>query len=543
MALPRTLGLTALIATLIGLSSCGGGGGHDGVVPSTFPTSGAYGWILKPFTSLPTLSFVHPSQPDTEYAVTVLGADTSDLVRYRRQISSGTVNASTRQVTALQPSTLVFIAGESVRSLSLQADGTAPTWRPPVSGSAGACGFLMVANDYAHPLKSRILVLGKSAANDCSESLPDSEGPGSLGNSELRFSASGELITTHSGTSRQTPVGVLRDTATLAPRAWLYADSIVLWNNGSGTTVPLSPAGTTDTHIVVASTDRSAIVRRHGGLSVLDFPGGTTIHETALSPVLTAGNNWELIGFDADALYLSNEASAGAPDFLSWTVLKVTRSSPVASVLATGTGYFVPEGIGRNLLYVSVQDTGTDQPARLIRINKSGGIAGQTVLPVGVQTSLQTTPAGVHMLQFTQVEHSEVPGGQVVRTALRIVDENDTTLYTADHGQLFVSYEGDAVNFDSSENHTRFVFASSNSPNLANAMLIGYDTTTRTATTFGTLPSNADGETDIGIELPGPSNFVVGLVGKASFMQAIDPKLFSFDLDTPNSLKYTTVVK
>lgn len=539
MTLTRTRGLTAVLTALIGLSSCGGGGGGGGGL-STFPASGAYGWIVTFLGEHSGPFLVHPSQPDTAYQFAPPPNWHTSLV------SSGTVNTGAQQVTAIQPHTLVYIAGGSVRSLSLQANGEAPASQPPVSGSAEACELMVTANDYANPLNSRLLVARKGALGDCD--MRSGNFPGELGNSELRFSTRGELVVTPSGTTMEAPAGVLRDTTTLAPRAWLYTDHVVFWNDGAGTTLPLSPPGTLDPHIVVTSTDRSAIVLRAGGLSVLDFPGGTTINETTLDPSLTAGNNWKPIGYDADAVYLYKSTYDESIDSTNWTVLKITRSHPVASVLASGSGS-ADFSMGNNLLYVAIQETyGPYQPSRLLRINKAGGLPAQTVYPAFILPRVLTGAAGVHLLELrdlTSIDAAKL----VLRTTLRFIDENDHTLYTADQGFPLASVETDTVSFGRSNNTTRFVFAANNAQSYAGAMLTAYDTTTRNSTALGQLPAGADfgpGWDVWAYVNAGPTSSGVGLAARFSLPSGVnegDFKVFSFDLGTPNSLKYTSVVK
>ncbi len=538
----RALSLSAVLIALIGLSSCGGGGGGSGGGLSTFPASGAYGWIVKQAAGNSQLSLVHPSQPDTEYRLSQSG---NAAVWDTRVVSSGTVNAGAQQVTARQSQMLVYIAGEAVHSISLQANGEAPTSRPPVSGSAEACQFLMTANDYANPLNSRLLVARRGSLGNCS-SEPGNR-PGELGNSELRFSARGELVASPSGTTAEAPVGVLRDTSTLAPRAWLYTDRVVLWNDGAGTTLPLSPPGTIDPHIVVASTDRSAIVRRPGGLSVLDFPSGSTVIETPLSPALTAGWIWIPIGFDTDAHYLYRTST----DVLgsdNWQILKITRSRPVASILASGTGLLTSTSMGSNLIYATAQPVGVDQPHSLFRINKAGGPSPRTVYPAGIRPSVRTGSAGVHLLELSDGTSID-PTKQFLRTRLQFIDENNNTLYTVDQAYPLSSVDADALSFGRSNNTRRFVFALSTEQSYADGMLTAYDTTTRSATELGRLPGAADfgAGSDITAAVTAvPSRSGVGFAARFSPQGGISEagsKVFSFDLDTPNSLRYVTIVR
>ena len=134
MTLPRSLCLTALLSTLIGLSSCGGGGGHDGGL-TTFPTSGPYGWITKFVDSKVALSLVHPSQPDNEYQIDTTGVAN---IFTTQLVSSGSVDTATQRVASIQPHTLLYIMDGQVRSVPLQANGDAPSSRVRRSSSTAA---------------------------------------------------------------------------------------------------------------------------------------------------------------------------------------------------------------------------------------------------------------------------------------------------------------------------------------------------------------------------------------------------------------------
>jgi len=560
MNLPRTLCLAALLSTLIGLASCGGGGSDQ--ERSIYPTSGTYGWIVKPGAGGDRLSLIHPSQPDTEYAIT----QSSDGPRWWLIVSSGTVNASTQQVTDVRAHTIVYDAGQSVRSVSLEAHGAAPVSKPPSSGLAESCNNLgVVGNDYTNPLNSRLIVPRRSRGgiNCFNESdNPDDVYEGLL---ELRFSASGELVSTVLSTTPADPipVGVLRDTATLAPRAWLYRDRVVLW--ADGTTIPLSPPGTTDTQIVLASTDRQALVQRPGGLSVLDFPSGSTLIETPLNPAVTAGFGPFYRGtfiFDDDAYYLG--ASSFDPSTRSdvWKVLKITRSSPVASVLVSGTDSISELRLGSNALYaisLTIPGMAGGGPRathrNLIRISKTDGSVQKTAYPIGITPTIHPGAAGVHMLELEdQNSFSLLPAGE--RRVLQFIDEDNNTLYTADQGYGVGAHEDtNTVNFGRSVHAERFFFAANNAQDFYAATLTVYDTRTRQATALGPLPSTADyadtyaeGVEPDGILAPGPQSFGAGVaarsvVGWGFFIASNDNKVFSFDISKPNSLRYTTTVR
>ena len=533
----RTLGLAALLTAWMALSSCGGGGGGGG--SSNHPVSGAYGWVVhQPDASAPLqLSLVHPSRPDTEYRFT----QRADLgVGFRAVLYSGTVNSGAQEINGIQPHTMLMFPSD-IRSVSLQADGAEPVSRSVFTGSLIACGLLMVANDYANPMNSRIIVLPAVPPGGCGFD-PTFETPprGSEGNIELRFSANGELVASRMGIPFERPFGVLRDPSSLAPRAWLYENRVLFWNDGEGTSVPLSPARS-----IVLSTDRSAIVQpEEGGLSVLSFPGGTTINETQLDPSLTTAKFWASIGYDADAYYLATWDDSTSP--ARWTILKITRSSPVATVLATGSGGFGDASVGNKMLYVSVNES--DQ-TRLLRIDKSGGPVAETAYPAATQPIVHTSPSGVHMLELkdTSTTDAQKP---VTSTTLRFIDENDNTLYTADQGFPMASVEASTVNLGRSSNTTVFLFAVNTSQSLADATLTAYDATTRRATALGNFPGAAEygAGVQIGayVDAAGPANAGAGAAAGPNGQKGNvkgSTGLFSFDLATPNSLRYTKVVK
>ena len=127
------------VATSLVLSGCGGGGGGSNpvVTPTTYPASGAYGWVLK--ASGPTgalkkgLSLVHPSQPDAEFVI----ERASDYVSDALLVSRGSVNAGALQVSSVQADALVSSRGGDVRWVPMQANGQSPVSQPS-AGMRGA---------------------------------------------------------------------------------------------------------------------------------------------------------------------------------------------------------------------------------------------------------------------------------------------------------------------------------------------------------------------------------------------------------------------
>ncbi|MFM9917512.1 MAG: hypothetical protein ACKVOX_17045 [Rhizobacter sp.] len=530
MNLPRTLCLTALLSTLIGLSSCGGGGGHDGAL-TTFPTSGAYGWINKQVDSKVALSLVHPSQPDNEYQIDTTGVAN---IFTTQLVSSGSVDTATQRVASIQPHTLLYIMDGQVRSVPLQANGDAPSSRVRHSSSTSACRFLKAANDYATPFNSRFLVSVKSASGACD------------GAAELRFASDGALV--YTPFTGEQPLGVVRDAATLAPRGWIFSRTVVLWDTSPATTVTIRPAAARAITKVVDSTYRTALVDDGERLSVVDFSGGTSFSQAPLNAALTAGGNWEPIGFDADNFYVYSTATdgQGAP---TWKVLKISRAAPAASLLASGSGPLARATMGVGVLYLALNDPGPDvvgDNSRLIRVNKATGALKTTAYSPNTQAFVRTTSTGIHQLGLYEVGY--FPASHVLATTLQYIDENDTSLYSAINAFSVQDVEASAVDFNNSVNLTRFVFSGAAVTGyFSDAPLFSYDSTTRTLNMLGTLPSAAAAlDKDLWFNASaGPTRIGLGftVLRDGNSRPEASARVFSFDLDTPNSLKYTTTTK
>ncbi len=536
--------LATALAAVLGLGACGGkgdalpnpGGGGTQPPPSVAPT----------YRGAPGLLWIDPSRPEVAYNLSgqVFSADV--IASRGPLLSSGTISTGTgtgtsaRQVTALRPDTLLYIDQGRLRSLSMRVDTGAPVATPAAVSNALYCGFGLAANDYARPLNSR--VVGKLCNNG--------------GTDELRLGSTGVQ---RAGRLTADPIGVLRDPVNLAPRAWIYTDSIVLWNAGTGTSVALSPANSVG-NAVILSTDRSAVMRRAGTLSVLDFTGGAAYAETLLGAVtsLPNGSEWTPIGFDAEAYFFRADSLNETSNTVRWTVLKITRSNPTASVLATGTGSdrFTDAAMGRGLLYLTGLDasaTGDTPRFRIVRINKASGAVAQTVYPPFVRPSLTTSPTGVHKLLQSESSNA-FPNPLRPRTTLQFIDENGSVLYAAEGGRPVSTAAADMLRLDSSSNATRFVFAACSplaAGTYSGAALISYDTDTRLATTLGNLASLSRIGNDFDLRVAvtsSPGSTGVGVTdsvysGTGTPPNGTPPQAFSFDLNTANSLRYVTTVR
>ncbi|MBC7956789.1 MAG: hypothetical protein H7Y33_13090 [Cytophagales bacterium] len=522
----HTPALPALLVLLATLSACGGGDSTDAPpsAPLANPSSGAYGWTLK--ASGPTsalkhgLSLVHPSLPDNEYVIEVA----SEAITDTRLVLSGTVNAGQRSAGAIQPHALLYIFGGDVRSVPMQANGTAPLSRVKRSNTNSACRFLLAANDHATADNSRFIVSTGGADGVC--------GTADDGRAEVRLSSSATLGYTVLAGDK--PLGVARDPATLAPRGWIYPRHVELWGTPA-TSLPTRATGTALTS-VVASTFESALVADGTQMSVLNFGSGNTVTEVPLNGALTAGTGWQLIGFDANAFYVYDGNSANT--FNSpLRVLRITRVNPVATQLAAGTGLIGVASMGTDVLYLTVFLPAGNQ---LVTLNKAGGVRSDTTYPITTKPTVQTGANGRHQLWFVTGV-----GSANVSHSIDIIDESGVLLHSAAGGFPMGMAEAGTENFNNSESRTRFIFAQGfGARAFADASLVSYDTLTNSPSVLGVLPGAADYGADyvFASATGGPGSFGVGFATRSNGGNYAEPgsRVFSYELGSAASMKTTT---
>ena len=536
MRLP--IALPFLIVLASGLASCGGGGGGgdasgNGDAP---PSSGTYAWVLKaqgPTTSLTYgLSLVSPSRPDTEYMVEYGSSVLTDT----RVVSTGSVDAAHLKTATLQPYALVYIVGGDVRRVPLQANGKLPSTLVQRAHSTTACRFLTDAADrpsgdaidYAAPENTRLVVTTAGPDGQC--------GTADDGTAEVRLSATSGLVFTPS--SGGTLLGMFRDAATLAPRGWIFSRNASYWGTGSGTSAVLRPDTSPAFQSVVQAAPTNALMDDGTQLSVVDFGTGTTPTESPLDASSTGGGGWVGIGFDAEAFYAYRNTGSG--NTAQWSVLKVTRTSPHATVLATAAGQVSVASMGSTLLYVTV--LGNDGNT-LVAVSKAIGVGANALesTPTSTLTSVQTSASGVHELwRIVNI------GTAALNYQIEFIDETGLRLYTTSAGGYPIA-EADAqvVRFDTSESRNRFVFASGyGSRAFGDAMLMGFDASSHQPLTYGALPGSATFGTDtvFADAVGGPTSAMAGFAARSvdGSIQSTGAQVFSFDFATADSLKFAT---
>ncbi len=536
MRLRTTLPFVLVVAAT--LAGCGGGGGGDSSGNGgAAPASGPYAWVLKangPTGSLTYgLSLVSPGKPDTEYTVEYGSSVLTDT----RLVSTGSVDATQAKTGALQPYALVYIVGGDVRRVPLQANGSLPSTLVQRAHSTTACKFLTDGNDhpvgdaidYAAPENTRFVVSTAGADGQC--------GTSDDGTAEVRLSATGGLVFTPSSGGRF--MGLFRDAATLAPRGWIFSRGAVYWDANSGTSVTIRADASPAFRSVVQSAPTMALMDDATQLSVVDFSAtAATPVETLLDTATTGGGGWVGIGFDADAFYAYRNTGSGAS--AQWSVLKVTRSSPHATVLASAGGQVSVASMGSTLMYVSTLSDGGNA---LVAVSKSTGVPARTLesTPPSTLTTVQTSASGVHELwRIVNI------GTAALNYQIEFIDETGLRVYTTNAGGYpLTEPDAQVQRFDTSESRTRFVFASGYGARaFGDASLMGFDAASKQAIAFGTLPGSASFGTDTvyaGV-VGGPTGAMAGFAARsvAGSIEANGAQVFSFDFATANSLQFTT---
>ena len=520
----RTLALSVMAVSA--LAGCGGGDGDSTTAPapspgvSGYPASGTYGYTVK--ASGPTsalrhgLSLLHPAMPENEYVIETATSAITDT----RLVVRGDVNAAQSTAANLQPHALFYIFGGDVRSVRLQADGTQPRLQIKRSDTSTACRFLLAANDHVQPDNSRFVVSTAGADGTC--------GTADDRWAEVRNGSGSSLILQPLA---ERPLEVSRDPATLAPRGWIYPRDIQLWGGG---TLTLRAAGSLALTQVLASTPHSALVSDGTRLSVISFTGATATApatETPLDAALTIGTNWRLIGFDADHFYVYDDDPTYV--FTSpWRVLRISKVSPTAVSIGSGTGVISVASLGVNVVYLTVFQSTSNV---LVRFPKTGGLRVESPYPITTKPTVQTSAAGRHL----KWEVSGV-GSANVSYRIDMIDEAGTALQQWPTGAFPISMaDAGAENFNLSENRTRFLIAQGfDTRAFSNASLIGYDAATGTARTLGTLPAYGN-DVVFATASGGPGSFGAGFATRSSGGSYVeqDARVFSFDIGSADSLR------
>jgi len=547
---PFVISLLALTAALSGCG--GGGGGSSSTSATTYPSSGAYQWVLKGSGSQSNpnfaLSLVHPSQADTEYPIeSGSSTDVTDALL----VSSGSVNASSQQVTPVTPAFLMYIRGGDVVLLPMQANGKSPASQRISAGSSSACKFVreLAGIDYATPQNSRFIVTTAGADGLC-DSSDD-------GRAEVRKDASLGLVLTPISTG-SAPLGLVRDPATLAPAGWLFARTVGLWNGSSYSYVTIRSSTDAPLQSVVGSTYRQTLAWDGTQLSVIDFSNLRAPFETPLNPAITGSTEgWQLIGFDATAFYVYTASTTSFTD--PWRMLKVWLAAPTATQMASGTGVVALSSMGNSWLYLTVADqlcSGTSTCTYLIRVKKADvGLSIANADFIGAPNTLIRMEAGANGIDLLSFEPVVESGPSVTTLAYFKEFDAEPTQLPSPLGDIPSAKSmglaaASTLNFNSSESRTRFVYATGYTVaqqfNSATLNALETSGSSYSPIALGALPGATDYGSDPSLAsvIAGPSAYGSAYVARVSggSLQSSGSKVYSFDAGTANSLTLKTKV-
>ena len=522
------LGCTALL-----LAACGGGGGGDagGPPPPTAPatpSSGTYAWLLKAEGRTDDLKFalslIHPQDSATEVPIEPASAAVTDA----KLVSSASVDAAALQTGALEPYALVYIVGGDVRRVPLRANGSAPAGRVQRADTRSACRFVVEAVDHATPEQSRFVV--STAGSDGVCDTPDD------GRAEVQLNATTGLVLTQ--VTGGVPLAVVRDPATLAPRAWLLPTAVQLW---SAPQTPVSYRAANDpVQPVVQASHRQALVESATGLSVLDIAVSGSVAETRLTALNTTG--WQAIGFDRDNFFVSRNAGTAASP--TWAVQRISRSVPLATQMASGSGQVTLASMGTDVLYATVLGSTEVQLLRMLKAVPLPPNVPPTTVASGDSSStffsMLTSASGVHQLWRISALGTASPVYTV-----QMVNETGSVLYTGNGGFSLGLADPARLDFARSESRSRFLFAEGYGARFfGDATLVAYDSVTRSATRVGQLPGSAEFGADLVFAntVAGPTAPAAGFAARSvnAVVQASGTRVFTFDPAVANSLRFTT---
>jgi len=481
------------------------------------------------------VSLIHPGNPGVEYVIEPSSAAVGDL----RVVTSGTVDASSQTVSNIKPYSLLYIFGGDVRRVPLVANGAAPATQVKQALSTAACFFVADANDYATPDNSRYVVSTAGADGVC--------GTGDDGQAEVKLDSSGGVsftpMTNNAGIGNV--LGMVQDATSLAPAGWVRGSGVEYWSPAL-TMHSMRSNGDPWITRVVGSTFDSVLAEYNNHLTIWSVGSGQSVGETKLDATLTAGTSWQMIGYDKGNYYVyaNDDSVKNAP---TWKILKISRTSPTAALLANGKGDIDLAAMGSAVLYATVTEVAAYQN-RLHTINKATGAVQTKASLITTFNAVVTSSGGVHeMLQGTlnsiktPISISSFSFGSIT-----MIDEQGKTVYSASSGAPLSQPSSATRDFNVSVNSSRFVFATgyTSSRMYGDATLLAFDAATRSATTLGTLPGASAFGTDpvLAIVTGAATNFMAGIAGRmvSQSLQEAGEQVFSFDSGVANSLQYTT---
>ena len=537
-----------LLGLLLALLGCGGGGDSAGstapdvTTPAagSIPNSGSFALLvkveLKTVVAPAGFSLIHPADRSTEYVIEPVALNGSKPFT----LYSGTVDAVNSKVSNLSAHSLLYIAGGDVKRLPLAATGVSPKAALQVAGVTNLCDFVINNNgrpqgtDYGTPFASRYLATTKGLDNLCG-TFDDSQ-------VEISFDAQGKPQTApvQNAATLGPVLAVLRNPATLKPAATVHGRAIAVMQPPTVYTL-LADTAPAMTKAISVSVD-ALVGEQDNRLVFWDFSG----KNIALDATITAGVGWASAGDDANNFYVyRNTGALGTLPTSTWKLVKISKTTPSATLLASGSGYIASASMGLNSLFITSANT---SGFTLNRYSKAA--PGAPVVLQGPSTTQVTAQLasreGVHLF----LNNTTAANGEWSSIANIVEEETNKTLFSISGAMPFHLLKGTTLALNNSEDAVGFVIAAgfSSAAGSLGGTLISYDAAARTSIINGRMPSAAEFGYPTGILRSGGAtgnNFGTGLLSAVSGTTIFSSprRVFSFDPRVADSIQYATTVK
>ena len=550
----RTSTILVLISSSV-LFGCGGGGdattgsAASSVTPAPvtvapltpIPSSGNFAPLFKAegLTAAPRfgISLIHPADRSTEYVIEPPALSVSSPLT----LYSGTVDAVNSKVSNLLAHSLLYIAGGDVKRLPLAATGSHPKAALQVAGATNLCDFVVDSfyrpqgTDFGTPLASRYLATTRGVDNLCA-SADD-------GQVEISFDAQGKPQTAAlpNAVALGPVLAVLRDPATLKPSANVHRRAIVVTQPSAVVHTLVAATAPPLTKAVAVSVD-ALIGQQNNRLVFWDISGKSV----TLDATITAGTGWESIGFDANNFYVyRNTGGLATLPTSTWKLVKISRQSPAATLLASGAGYIQNASLGLSSLFVTSANVSGFSLNRLSKATPSA-----PVMLMGLfTTQIPLTLASAQGVQLVLNTSTGANGQRNI--AISVLDEETgKTVYSNPNALPLNVLAGTSLALNETNDAVGFVIAAdiSATASALGATVISYDAATRTPVVAGRLPSVGDFGSAVGHAATGgtsTNSFGTGTLSAltATAILASPRRIFSFEPRVADSIQYTTTVR
>ena len=562
-SIPQTLALGLLLA----LQGCGGGGDSAGApggssggssggsttpvvttpAATAIPNGGSFAHVLKleGSTTAPRfgISLIHPADRSAEYVIEPPALNIpSPITMY-----SGTVDAANSKISNLTAHSLLYIAGGDVKRLPLTATGTSPKATLQVAGVTNLCNFVIDSyyrpegTDYGTPFASRYRATTKGGDSFC--------GTFDDGQVEITFDAQGKPQTAPvpNAATLGPVLAVLRNPATLKPAATVHGRTIAVTQPASINTL-LAATAPPMTKAIAVSVE-AVVGEQANRLVFWDFSG----KNIALDATITSGVGWESAGYDANNFYvyrststLTSSTSFASLSTSTWKLVKISRITPSAALLASGSGNLAAASMGLNSLFITFANT---SGYSLIRYSKTA--AGAPLVLQGPSTS--QISIALPLKEGVQLISNNSTAAIEPRTSLIsfLEEETNKTLFSSGtNASPLGQISGTALALNNSVGTVGFLISNGLDSTIGSlgASLVSYDAATRTSVVNGRMPLAAEFGFPNGFLGPGgtaESSFgtaTLSAIGSTGIL-ASPRRILSFDPRVAESIQYTTTVK